>query len=150
MIPRLSRMIKNILKMHGEAGFTLVEVLMAVMILAICATGLIFVLTQTTRLLLQSHLQESARNLATAQLEHIKSLPYSSNTTDEDLQYEYSINSTLDNKYGLITDIVSVVRLHPIENPQPGDEGVQKITLNVLQGTNKLTTLEGYKAEWFD
>jgi prepilin-type N-terminal cleavage/methylation domain-containing protein len=141
-------MIKNVLKMNGEEGFTLLEVLMAVMILAICATGLIVVLTQTTRLLLQTDLQESARNLATAQLEYIKNLPYDSTTADVDLTY--LPKPELDTEYGFVTDVISVVRLHPIENPQPGDEGVQKITLNILQGSNILTTLEGYKAGWYD
>ena len=138
----------NILKMKGEEGFTLVEVLMSVVILVICATGLMAVLTQTTRLLLQTDLQESARNLATSQLEYIKNLPYDSTTADVDLTY--SPKPELDTDYGLITDVISVVRLHPIENPQPGDEGVQKITLNILQESNILTTLEGYKAEWYE
>lgn len=141
-------MIKKVLKIHGEEGFTLIEVLMAVMLLAICATGLIVVLTQTTRLLLQTDLQESARNLATAQLEYIKNLPYDNTSAEADLTY--SPKPELDTEYGFVTDVISVVRLHPIENPQPGDEGVQKITLNVLQGSNILTTIEGYKASWYD
>ena len=134
--------------MNSEEGFTLLEVLISVMILAICATGLIVVLTQTTRLLLQTDLQQSARNLATAQIEYIKNLPYDSTSADEDLTY--LPKPELDTEYGLITDVISVVRLHPIENPQPGDEGVQKITLNILQGNDILTTLEGYKAGWYD
>jgi len=134
--------------MNGEEGSSLLEALMAVMILAICATGFIVVLTQTTRLLLQTELRESARNLATAQLEYIKTLTYDNVTADVVLTY--SPNSELDIEYGLVTDVISVVRLHPIENPQPGDEGVQKITLNITQGDNILTTLEGYKAEWYD
>ena len=134
--------------MNGEEGFTLLEVLMSVVILAICATGLIVVLTQTTRLLLQTDLQESARNLATAQIEYIKNLPYDSTSADEDLTY--LPKPELDTEYGLITDVISVVRLHPIENPQPGDEGVQKITLNISQGSSILTTLEGYKASWYE
>lgn len=148
MITRINRMIKKVLKIHGEEGFTLIEVLMAVMLLAICATGLIVVLTQTTRLLLQTDLQESARNLATAQLEYIKNLPYDNTSAEADLTY--SPKPELDTEYGFVTDVISVVRLHPIENPQPGDEGVQKITLNVLQGSNILTTIEGYKASWYD
>ena len=134
--------------MNSEEGFTLLEVLMSVVILVICATGFIVVLTQTTRLLLQTDLQESARNLATSQLEYIKNLPYDSTTADVDLTY--SPKPELDTEYGLITDVMAVVRLHPIENPQPGDEGVQKITLNILQGNDILTTLEGYKAGWYD
>lgn len=134
--------------MNGEEGFTLIEVLMAVMLLAICTAGLLVVLAQTTRLLLQTDLQESARNLATAQLEYIRSLPYDSTSADADLTY--SPKPELDTKYGLVTDIMSVVRLHPIENPQPGDEGVQKITVTIVQGSNTLTTLEGYKADWYD
>ena len=148
MITRLNRIIKKVLKTNDEEGFTLIEVLMAVMLLAICATGLIVVLTQTTKLLLQTDLQQSARNLAAAQLEYIKNLPYDNTTADLDLTY--SPEPELDTEYGLITDVISVVRLHPIENPKPGDEGVQKITLNVSQGSNILTTLEGYKASWYD
>ena len=148
MIKRINRIIKNNLKTNSGEGFSLVEVIMATMILAICATGLLVVLTQTTRLLLQSDLQQSARNLATAQLEYIKNLPYDGTSADIDLTY--SPNPGLDTEYGLVTDVISVVRLHPIENPQPGDEGVQKITLNILQGSDILVTLEGYKAGWYD
>ena len=141
-------MIKYPLKFSSEKGFTLLEVLMSVMLLAICVTGLIVVLTQTTRLLLETDLRESARNLATAQIEYIKSLPYDSTSTDADLNY--SPQPELDTEYGLVTDVISVVRLHPIENPQLDDEGVQRITLNISQGTKILTTLEGYKANWYD
>jgi prepilin-type N-terminal cleavage/methylation domain-containing protein len=141
-------MIKNILKKNSEQGFTLVEVLMAIMILAICATGLIVVLTQTTRLLMQTDLQESARNLATAQLEYIKNWDYDSASAEVDLTYP--TDPQLDTKYGLVTNVVSVVRLHPIGSTETEDEGVQKITLNILQGSNILASLEGYKANWYD
>ena len=141
-------MLKNKIKVNGEEGFSLLETLMAVMLLAICTAGLLFVLAQTTRLLLQTDLQESARNLATSQLEYIRGLPYDS--TSDDASLTYSPKPEVDTQYGLVTEVTSVVRMHPIENPQPGDEGVQKITVNISQGGNTLTTLEGYKAEWYD
>jgi hypothetical protein len=121
---------------------------MAVMLIAVSIAGLLTILTQATRLLLQTDLKESSRNLATAQLEYIKNLPYDSTSPDADLTY--LPKPELDAKYGLVTNVVSVVRLHPIENPQPGDEGVQKITVNVSQGSSILTTLEGYKADWYE
>ena len=134
--------------MRSEEGFSLIEVLMATTLLAICAAGLLVVLFQATTLLLRINLQESARNLATAQLEYIKSLPYDSDTADASLTYLK--NDELDIEYGLNTVVTDVERIHPIGSEQTEDEGVQKITITILQGSNILTTLEGYKADWYD
>ena len=137
--------------MSSEEGFSLIEVLMAVMLLAVCVLGLLVVLSQTTRLLLQTNLKQSARNLATAQLEYIKSseVSYDNITLDADLTY--TPKSDLDNDYGFTTEVASVIRMHAVGNPSPPlDEGVQKITLIVLQGDSILTTLEGYKAQPYE
>ena len=141
-------MFKNKLKMSSEEGFSLIEVLVATTLLAICAIGLLVVLSHTTTLLLRINLQESARNLATAQLEYIKSQAYDSTTADASLTYLK--NDELDIEYGLNTVVTGVERIHPIGSEQTEDEGVQKITITVLQGSNSLTTLEGYKADWYD
>ena len=134
--------------MSSEEGFSLVEVLMAAALLAICAAGLLFVMSQATYLLFRTNPQESARNLATAQLEYIKSLSYDSATADASLTYFK--NDELDIEYELNTVVTDVERIHPIGSEQTEDEGVQKITITILQGSNILTTLEGYKADWYD
>ena len=134
--------------MSSEEGLSLIEVLMATTLLAICAAGLLVVLFQATTLLLRTNLQESARNLATAQLEYIKSQAYDSTTADASLTYLK--NDELDIEYGLNTVVTDVERIHPIGSEQIEDEGVQKITITILQGSNSLTTLEGYKADWYD
>jgi prepilin-type N-terminal cleavage/methylation domain-containing protein len=136
--------LKRKLKINREQGFSLIEVLMATMLLAICAAGLLVVLTQTSRLLLQVNLKQSARNLATAQLEYIKNEGYLEYSNSDPISY--AKDDILDSNYGFTTT-VSVSLPGPSETV---DEGVQKITLTVTQGDSVLTTLEGYKAQWND
>lgn len=145
-----NKMLRSRCRTSSEGGFSLVEVLMALMLFGICVTGLLTVLSQTTDLLLHTKLKETARNLATAQLEYLKSseVAYDAETVD----VAYSPKPELDAEYGLVTEVTEVQRLHA-GNPDPppaDDEGVQKITLTVSQGADILATLEGYKAKWDD
>jgi prepilin-type N-terminal cleavage/methylation domain-containing protein len=54
-------------------GFTLVEVLVALVILAITVVGLFSLLAPSSKQLLNTNLRETARNMATAGMEYIKS-----------------------------------------------------------------------------
>ena len=129
--------------MKGEEGFTLIEVLMAVMLLAICAVGMFSLLAPASRLILQTSIKENAMNLATAQLEYIKNLPY-----DRDTAPPVYYPEDLTGVYPGFSPTISAERIHPVDSTETGDEGVQKITITITYEGDTITTLEGYKADW--
>jgi prepilin-type N-terminal cleavage/methylation domain-containing protein len=136
-------MLRNKLRIKGEEGFTLIEVLMAVMLLAICAVGMFSLLAPASRLILQTSIKENAMNLATAQLEYIKNLPYDRDTAPPTYELE-----DLSSQYSGFTPSIIAERIHPVDSTETGDEGVQKITITIAYEGDTITTLEGYKADW--
>ncbi len=134
----------------GMHGFTLIEVLIALALFAICVTGLFDALISSTRLLNQTNLLESARNLATARLEYVKTTEYDVTSSDAVLLTEYqpAVGDAISARYPGFTEDVKTIRMHAVGSSTTEDEGVQKITITVSQGSKTLTVLEGFKANW--
>ncbi len=122
--------------LNGERGFTLVEVLIALMILAAVAAVFLGAVTTSSRAVMISHEQVSAEGLAKSQMESIK-------------QQNYSVDGVSYTKISPIPtgyDIQFVVqRLDPQQSHTGADEGLQKITITVTHGGQIVFTLEGYK-----
>jgi prepilin-type N-terminal cleavage/methylation domain-containing protein len=120
-------------KTGSQNGFTLVEVLVALALLAITGVALLSLLSASTRLRGDTNLRETARNLATAQLEYIKNQPYNEAGI-------YDVQAFTTQYPGLTTDDPPAVSID--------ESGVQKILISVRQDSNLLATLEGYKVDW--
>ncbi len=141
-------MAKN--RFKSERGFTLVEVLVAMSLLGICVIGLFSLLVPSTKLLLNTNLKQTARNLATSQLEYIKNLPYDDSSPNDVLMLrDHYSPEDLSTQYPGLTPHVFAARVRPSGSTNL-DDGVQKITITVSQSDNILATLEGYKAVWYD
>ncbi len=124
-------------------AFTLVEVLVAVAILAIVAVGLLAALGGASKVLLKADTRETARDLAEAQMEYVQNLSYK--TADPagvavfydkipDLStrypgYDLEIQaSRVDKGLGILADT-----------------GLQEIAVVVDQGSTQVFTLRGMK-----
>ena len=77
----LRRRTQLTLSARREHGFTLLEVLLAILILSIISIGLVASLGGASKSLLFTDTRETARNFAQYQMEYIKTLPYSAGAT---------------------------------------------------------------------
>jgi prepilin-type N-terminal cleavage/methylation domain-containing protein len=133
----------KITRLDNARGFTLIEVLLALLIVSICMTGIFSFLPTAVKTLSQNDIQETARNLATAQMEYVKALPY--DRQSDPLNYP---SEDLSTEYPEFSITVSAERIHPIGSTNTDDEGVQKIVISVFHDGVAVTTMEGYKADW--
>jgi prepilin-type N-terminal cleavage/methylation domain-containing protein len=117
---------------NSNKGFTLIEVIVAVALLAIIGVGLLAALTGATKVLLKADTSETVRDLAQAQMEYIQ---------NQDFSTSYAISNSIDSKYpGFTTQI---------KTPEDIRTGLQKITIDIKQGSDTLFTLMGYKVDLY-
>jgi prepilin-type N-terminal cleavage/methylation domain-containing protein len=124
--------------LKGEQGMNLMEVLIALAILAAVA-GVFLVATATSsKAVMVGQEQVSAEGLAKSQMESIQ-------------QQNYSVDGVLYTKLSQIPagyDIqFTVVRLDPQRVHTGSEQGLQKITVTVTHGGKVVFTLEGYKCK---
>ena len=120
----------KILKRHKK-GMTLIEMIIAVAIMAIVFGGIMQGLNASILATQRDSEINSALHLAQSQMEHIKSLPY-----DDESLYEDDIIPDIPEGYDI------EVTVEPIYDD--GIQGMQSITVTVsCQG--KSTVLHGYK-----
>lgn len=115
--------------MNNEEGFSLVEVLVSIVILALIGTAILFGLSTASKTVLVTDQLETAKNLAETQMEYIKTQPYAFFYNPAPIPSEYVGYSAQIN----VSNIVS------------RDNNIQKITVIVEQNTKQIITLEGYK-----
>ncbi len=112
-------------------GMTLIEMIIAVAIMAIVFGGIMQGLNASILATQRDTEINSALHLAQSQMEHIKSLPY-----DDESPYEYDIIPDIPEGYDI------EVTVEPTYDD--GIQGMQSITVTVsCQG--KITVLHGYK-----
>lgn len=112
--------------MKSEEGFSLLEVLVSLMILAMIGLTFLSALTTGARATLIMDERATARNLACSQMEYVKSQNYSASyleIPDGEDYFGYSANITAE-------------PLHP---------DIQKITVKIEHNNKVVTTLEAYK-----
>jgi Tfp pilus assembly protein PilV len=121
-------------KMQSEKGFTLIEVLLAAFILITVGVGILAGLTLTSKVVISTDHHETARDIAVAEMEYIKSLSFNAS--------HYNYNPALipsDSSY-----TVSVV--NPPQSLQDGN--LQVITVIIYSNSSEITRLSGYKVNW--
>jgi prepilin-type N-terminal cleavage/methylation domain-containing protein len=124
--------------LNGEQGFNLVEVLIALALLAAVAGVFLVAVSTSSKAVMVGQDQVSAEGLAKSQMESIK-------------QQNYSVTG----QYTKITEPagyhigIAFVPLDPQGLHTGADEGLQKITVTVTHGTKPKPdfTLEGYKCK---
>jgi type II secretory pathway pseudopilin PulG len=122
--------------LNGEQGMNLVEVLIALLILAAVGGVFLVAVSTSSKAVMVAQQQVSAEGLAKSQMESIQQQNYSVNgaayTTLTQIPAGYAIQFT-------------VVLLNPQGGSTGSDQGLQKITITVTHGGNTVFTLQGYK-----
>ena len=113
-----------------QKGFTLVEVLVALVILGVLASALLLGVSTALKSSATSDELATAESLARSQMEYIKNEPYAGSYTVP-VPAEY-------NSAGYSTTIAV--------QPVTGKVGLQQITISVDHHGNIVFTLEGYKS----
>jgi len=118
----------------SQAGFSLIEVLLASFIIITVGVGLLAGLTLASRATMNTDNRETARDLAVAQLEYVKAQDYDEN------HYDYSA--------ALIPQgsPYSVAVVNPPESLEDGN--LQKITVIVSRNGHEVVRLSDYKVNW--
>ena len=133
----------------GEGGLTLVEVLIALGILAAVAVVFLIGMTTSSKAIMVSQESVAAESLAKSEMEYVKSVAY------QDAPWSYEIPSSppswspahsMPDGYAQYAIQVSAeqMEVNP-ENPPGEDDGIQKITVTVLRNGEAVFTLVGYK-----
>jgi type II secretory pathway pseudopilin PulG len=119
---------------RSQSGFSLIEVLLASFIIITVGVGLLAGLTLTSRITLSTDNRETARDLAVAQMEYVKSLDFSRSYYDYDPEL-------IPPGSGYIVSVVNP--------PQSLEDGnLQKITVVISRRGSEVCRLSDYKVNW--
>ena len=115
--------------MKNQKGFTLVEVIVAVALLATIGVGLITALGGATKVLLRADTHETARDLSEAQIEYVQNQTYQVTAPD---YAEISVPAG----WAINTSATQI------------EDGIQEIRVAVFQGAEQKYVLTGRKVNW--
>ena len=121
--------------MKNEKGFSMVEVLIALALLAIVAVGLQngLGLAMASRGSFITDNQETAKNLAETQMEYVKGLPFSNS-------YVPTLIPAGSGNY------TATINVGPAPgSPDTSGQNVQKVTVTIRNGTQVTAVLEDYR-----
>ncbi|MBC8274348.1 MAG: type II secretion system protein [Chloroflexi bacterium] len=126
---------------NSERGLTLIEILVALGILAAVAVTFLLGMTTSSKAVMISQERVAVDSLAKSQLERIKVWEYD----DANIPPDYQAAKLTDIPDGYDINI-SAVRLEVNPNNDPGDDdGLQQITVTVTHDGETAFTLVGYK-----
>jgi type II secretory pathway pseudopilin PulG len=119
--------------MESEKGFTLIETLVGMFLLILIGINLFASLTLSSKILIQTDTQQTARVLAVAEMEYVKNLPYAVSYSQDDtlIPGGSDFNVTID-------------------SPQSMEEdgNLQRIKVRIWRNGHEVTSLEDYKVKW--
>ncbi|MCJ7655338.1 MAG: type II secretion system GspH family protein, partial [Dehalococcoidia bacterium] len=124
----------------GQRGLTLIEILVALGILAAVAVTFLLSMTTSSKAVMVSQERVAVDSLTKSQMERIKSWEYDATNDPPD----YQAAKLTDIPDGYDTDI-DAVRLDPDEDGLDDDDGLQEITITVTHDGETAFTLVGYK-----
>jgi len=126
-------------KGKGERGLTLVEVLLALSILAAVSTTFLLGTTTSSRAVMINKEHIIAESMAKSQMEYVKRQNYR-----VDLQYDKITLSQEEIDAGYDVDILAEY-MNPRGDSTHNDDSLQKITITVIRKGEAELALEGYK-----
>jgi prepilin-type N-terminal cleavage/methylation domain-containing protein len=125
--------------MSGEKGFSLIEVLLAMVLVGILGTTVPSALSGANRATIIANQHTMAESLARSQMDYIQNQPYDSvNATPV-----YAVIPDLPASYSIVTPMAQ--RLDPKGDGTANDDGLQQITVAVKCGDTVLFTLVDFK-----
>ena len=128
--------------MGKQHGLSLIEVVIALAVLAIIASGILTALHVGLQTTATANERTTAESLARTQLEYIKQCDYD----DTNNPPVYELDPTLPMPFGFSMD-VTAERLDPSNNGTDDDEGIQKVTVSVSYDGELLVATESYKVK---
>ena len=128
---------------NREAGFTFIEVLIAILLLSLVGLMIFMTLTFSSRQTLSADVRSTAESIARSEMEYIKNLPY--DAVHNPPQYTAEPLSDLVGSDISWTITTSFSRLDPKHDLTGNDEGIQKISVTVFNNGTSVLTVEGYK-----
>ncbi len=126
----------------GQKGSSLLEVVIAIGLIGMVGVALFTAIAFSSRHTLNADIKSTAESIARSEMEYIKTLPYDS--TNNPPQYTPATMASL----GMGTQwtvTISCSRLDPKNDGTASDDGIQKISVTVLNKSVSILTVEGYK-----
>jgi type II secretory pathway pseudopilin PulG len=108
-----------------------VEILAAVAILATIGTALLSGLMLSTKVMMKIDADQTAKDLAVAQIEYVKNLPFSTTYNPDDTLIPVGSSYTVD---------ISTTSLKP-------DNNLQKVTIRVIKAGQTIVQLDDYRTQ---
>jgi prepilin-type N-terminal cleavage/methylation domain-containing protein len=124
----------------GESGMTLIEILIALGILAAVAVVFLVGMETSSKAVMVSQNRVTVESLAKSEMEYIKSQTYD----DKNDPPKYGIDPNLDIPQGYNVSYTAE-RLDPKGDGTNTDDGIQKITVTVTHVGEPSITVESYK-----
>jgi prepilin-type N-terminal cleavage/methylation domain-containing protein len=125
---------------NGQQGLTLIEILVALGILAAVAVIFLVGMSTSSKAVMVSQKAVTADSLAKSQMENIKSQAY-----DDDLNHNPPQYTKLTNIPAGYDITISTARLNPKRDGTGNDDGLQEITVTVTHNGETALTVVGYK-----
>ena len=127
---------------NSERGFTLIEVLVALGILAAVAVTFLASMTTSSKAVITSQQSVASESLAKSQIEVIKNWEY--DDTGNPPNYQAAKLTAIPAGYDIN---IAAVRLDPKEDGTSNDDGLQKVTVTVTHDGDTAFTIVGYKID---
>jgi len=127
------------MNINNNKGFSLLETLIAVLILAVISVAVLIGLSTAASANILSDKQTTAGTIARSQVEYIQLQVYDSINNPP----VYQVIPNVPTGYTIVTPLA--VRLDPKNNGLSNDDGIQQITVTVMHGTKTILTLTDYK-----
>ena len=129
--------------MWGQGGYTLIEVLAGLAILAMVGVTFLSALVVTTKATLIANERTTAESLSQAQLEYVMQCDYD----DINVSPQYELDGDIAVPFGYSIE-VNAERLDPYGDGTENDDGVQKIIIKIYHADKLVTATEGYKVRY--
>jgi prepilin-type N-terminal cleavage/methylation domain-containing protein len=125
-------------KLNSEQGMNLIEVLVAMGILATVGVTFLLGMSTSSKAVVTNQQNIVAEGLAKSQMESIQQQTYDPDNNPP----QYTVLAQIPTGYSIQ---ITAERLDPQNDHTGNDEGLQKITIAVSNGGRVVFTLEGYK-----
>lgn len=126
----------------GEEGLTLLEVLVALGILAAVAVVFLLGMTTSSKAIMVSQEMVSAESLAKSQLEIVKSWEY--DDVNDPPNYTAAKMTGIPTGYDIT---ITAERMDPNGDGTDTDDGMQRITIIITRDGGQILDLVGYKVK---
>jgi prepilin-type N-terminal cleavage/methylation domain-containing protein len=127
---------------HNQKGFSLIEVLVALVLIGVLGTAIPAGLSGANRATITANQHTTAESLARSQMDYVQNQPYDSvNATPV-----YAVITDLPFSYSIVTPMAQ--RLDPRGDGTANDDGLQQITVTVKKGDTVIFTLVDFKVNF--